>query len=246
MNNIENQDFEIIALQHPDYIERMKAIDEITDFSTLEQIFVSDEYVTVRAKSFDKLTELYSDTSKYKKMIKGWHEISGFVPWIHFMIEKLRRNNNIEKTISYILEKNYGYWNNEMLDLLETIKKDKLFKKEYRYHRYIKESRNKIFQKVVDVMLLPIKPVIKDDYILTWDKSLYWNGSTMIQKSTGIETRRTDYGIQYHYEMVIKILQEKENNQLDYDYVYIKAWNSHFDTHERLFNEINYTKKEVE
>lgn len=236
MNNIENQDFEIVALQHPDYLERMKAIDEITDFLTLEEIFISDEYITVRTKAFDKLTELYSNTSKYKRMIKGWNKISGFVPWIHFVIEKLRKNNNIEKTISYILEKNYGYWNDEMLDLLETIKKDKLFKKEYRYHRYVEKSRNKIFQKVVDVMLSPIR---------------VYNPSSIYEedKKSGIEKRyRSDgYGhsyIQYHYEMVIKILQEKENNKLDYDYVYIKAWNSRFDMHEHLFNKINY-KMEV-
>ena len=204
---IENQDFEIIAIDHPDYLERMDAIDNITDFKTLEESFITDEYITVRMKAYDRLTELYHNTNKYKRIVKKWKELSDFLGWIHFTIDELRQNNNIEKTIRFILERR-GYPFEDF------------------WHRwYCSKKRNQIFQKVVDVALQPI---------------MYYN-----HYNSKIETdkRYTRYGIQYHYEMVIKILVEK-NKELFHDYVFIRAWNSHKGVHKQFYKKINYIKKE--
>ena len=203
MSELSSQDFEIISTEHPDYLKRMEAIDSIIDFKTLEEIFITDEYITVRAKALDRLTELYENRNKYKKMLKLSHEILSFTGWIHFTIENLSRVNNIEKTIRYILEQRgypfKNFWN----------------------RWYMTKRRNTIFQSVIDVMILPIK---SDDYY----------------SRDGIEIRYTDYGIQYHYEMVIKILKENEDHELEYEYVFIRAWNTHLDVHERLYEKINY------
>ena len=208
---VENQDFEIISLDHPDYIERMNAIDNITDFKILEKIFITDEYITVKMKALDRLTELFYKTNKYKKMIKLWKDVSGFLSWIHFIIDDLHNNNNIEKTIKWILEeRGYPF-------------------KDFWNRWYCPTKRNQIFQKVVDVMLLPIK--INDNCYSYYGKD----------KETGIEVRWTKYGPQYHYEMVIKILVENDN-KLSHEYIYIRCWNANKNTHEMLENKINYKK----
>ena len=204
----ENQDFEIIAIDHPDYIERIDAIDKITDFKTLEESFITDEYITVRMKAFDRLTELYHNTNRYRRMIKNWKDVSDFLGWIHFTIDELRQNNNIEKTIRFILERRgypfEGFWN----------------------RWYASKRKNQIFQKVVDVSLLPI---------------IYYNHYNPSKKE--IETRWTKYGPQYHYEMVIKILVENNNHELSHDYVFIRAWNSHENVHEQFYKKLNYEVK---
>lgn len=198
------QDSEIIAMDHPDYIERMNAIDDITDFKILEEIFITDDYITVRVKALDRINELFGNKNKFKKMLNLWHEIDGFRDWIHFGIEQLGKGNNIEKTIRFILEQR-GYPFQEF------------WKKWYVY-----KTRNRIFQSIVDVIIKPIKSDDKYD------------------SRDGIEVRWTDYGIQYHHEMVIKILQENEDQELYYEYIYIRCWNSHPDVHERFYNKINY------
>ena len=105
ISRVKNQDFEIIALDNPEYLERMEALDHIEDFKVLEEIFITDDYITVRAKAFDQLSELYEGTNKFNKMIKKWKEMTHFLEWIPFLRENLGRGNNIEKTITWILEK---------------------------------------------------------------------------------------------------------------------------------------------
>lgn len=212
MSEMSVQDFEIIATEHPDYIERMEAIDSITDFKILEEIFITDEYITVRCKALDRLTELYEYKTKFKEMLNLWHEIDGFKDWIHFTIENLGKGNNIEKTIRYILRQR-GYPFEDFWNIWYPVSK----------------TRNKIFQKVIDVILKPIIPSKDSTYYYYTDKE------------TGIEIRSTDYGIQYHYEMVIKILQENDEHELYHEYVYIKCWNTHNNVHERFYKKINYT-----
>jgi len=203
MSNVKEQHFEIVAIEHPNYIERMNALDHITTFETLEESFITDEYITVRMKSFDRLTELFSNTEKYKKMMKLWNEMNDFLGWIHFTISELRSNNNIEKTIRYILERRgYPF-------------------KDFWYRYYISKTKNQIFQKVVDVALSPI--TIYNEY----------NSEFMI------ETRWTQYGLQYHYEMVIKILVEKKN-ELFSEYIYIRTWSSQPDMNKKFYEKINY------
>jgi len=203
---MEEQIFEIIGLEHPEYLERMKAIDKLTEFETLEEIFITDEYITVRMKAFDKLTILYGNTKKYKKMVATWKELTGFNGWVHFIVSELGRGNNIEKTTRWIFEQ-YGY-------PFET------FWQRY----YTPETKNKIVQSVVDVMISPIK---NDD---------------RYQSRDGFEVRYTQYGVQYHYEMVIKLLIT-ENNKLSEKYVYVHTWNAHPNTYQMLIEKINYMEE---
>ena len=204
---MDTQYFEIVALEHPDYVERMKAIDNIDDFKTLEEIFITDEYITVKMKSFDKLTELYSYTDQYKKMISLWKSITGFNSYIHFVISELGLGNNIEKAIRFVLEqRGYpfdGFWS--------------------RWN--VRKKKNEIFQKVVDVILTPIK-----------------DGDQI-----ELRYRSDGYGhsfVQYHYEMVIKILVQTENGELDHDYVYVRIWNAHPDSYDRFSEKLNYEVEE--
>lgn len=203
MSDTESQIYEIIAIDHDDYKERIEAIEQITDFHTLEGIFVGDEYITVRMVAYDRLTELFYKTKQYKKMLKVWKDISEFSGWIHFIINELGRGNNIEKTIRWILEKE-GYPFDDFWQ-----------------RWYVLKSRNKIFQQIVDVYLTPVK---SDDYY----------------SEEGLRVRYTKYGIQYQYEMVIKILKKNIQNELFHEYVYVRTWNSNLDTHKKLYKKLNY------
>lgn len=203
-----SQDAEIVALNHPDYQERMKAIDNIDDFHSLEEIFITDDYITVQMKAYDKLSEIYGHTEKFKKMVKLWESITGFKGWIHFIVSEVGLGNNIEKTIMWIL-KQRGYPDRDFWNRL-----------------YISKSRNRIIQRIVDIALMPIKSDVS------------WNSKD------GIEVRYNKYGVQYHYEMVVKILVENEDKSLDYEYIYVRCWNANPDTHLQFYEKLNYTKEE--
>jgi len=189
------QDFEIISLDHPDYLERMDAIDHISDFKILEEIVVTDEYLTVRMKAFDKITELYGSRNKYEKMLKLLKEID-FLEWIPFQINELKRNNGIELTIRRVVRQYDRYTDNRL----------------YTLHNIIIGS--------VNVMILP-------HYIES-----YIDGKRIRNN------RHTQYGMQYQYEMVVRVLLERENGELYYEYVYAKCFNAHENTHIRFYNKI--------
>lgn len=98
-----SQEFEIIALEDPDYLKRMKAIDHIDDLHILEEIFISDEYLTVRAKAYDRLEELFEHTKKFKKMKELAKETTDFIGWIPFVVNDLTNRTNIEKSIKWTI-----------------------------------------------------------------------------------------------------------------------------------------------
>jgi len=196
----EEQDFEIIALNHPDDIKRMDAIDKITDFETLEYMIVADEHLIIRCKAFDRITELYGHKKKYKKMVNLLKEID-FLGWIPFTINELRKNNNIERAIKRIIHIDYTAWDP---------------KKQKYVNIFIGDCVNVIF-----------KPIF-----------VFSNSHSYYNERDGIEIRYTDYGIQYHYEMIIRVLLEKENGELYYDYVFVRCWNTHPDAHKRFYKEI--------
>jgi len=206
LDRIQNQDFEIISLNDEDYRERMNAIDHISDRKVLEEIFTTEEYLTVRMKAYDRLVELFGEENKkVQKMLEMWKTISNEdIFWIPLIIRDLRSNNNIEKNIKYLLDRTYGYPFDDF------------------WCRWHTEKRsNKIISKVVDVCLNSIK----------------WEDGKIEYR-----TRSDGFGhyfTQYHYEMVIKILQEKDG-KLVHDYVYVRCWNAHEDTNQRMRNEFMY------
>lgn len=199
---MEVQDFEIISLEHPDYVKRMKAIDFIDDFKTLENIFISDEYITVRSKALDRLTELYEHTNKFKKMIKLWKNTNGeFQGWIPFIISELKLNDNIGRTIFWI-----------------TMKYNKRIYNDQSYY----DNNKKLVSRIVDVILQPLHD---DKYQFEKDRSIRW----------------TEYGKQYGYEGIIKVLYEDiETKKLYYDYHYTRIWNTHPDAHLKYYNKLVY------
>lgn len=197
----EQQDFEIISDYSDDYMERINAIDSINDFKTLENIFISDEYITVRAKAFDRLTTLFEKTSKYRKMIRLWNEITTFKSWITFEINHLGRGNNIERSISWILNQ---YNEN---DCPVCHRKDYL-------------QGKKIVADCVHVIIYP----------------------RFFDNKFEIVSRQGDYGPQYQYEMVIRVLILKDF-QYQYDYHFARCWYSHKDGHIRFYNKIVYQEE---
>lgn len=185
------QNFEIISLEHPDYQESMNAIDFITDFKTLELLFISDEFITIQAKALDRLTELYEHKGKYRKMINLWKSMTGFTGWIPFIISELKKNNNIERIIQHVLirynpdidkESSYYYYNQKDIEKLKG---------------------RKPISRIVDVI---IRPMMEYDYNSKKFENVYKHG---------------DYGLMYKYELVVKVLVEVDGEFLhDYHFVH--------------------------
>ncbi len=185
-----SQDFEIISLDHPVYYERMDAIDQIDDFKTLEEIFITDEYPPVRMRAYDRLMELFEGSNKLNKLLTLWNKLSNFIGWIPFSKSKLAKNNNIEYMIRSIIKKydQYGYAQNSL-----------------------------IITDTIDVLIIP----------------LLWNGEH--------NSRWTQYGNQYQYDMVIKILV-KRDGILDYKYYNRRVWTSRTDTPEFFYDKIAFKR----
>lgn len=106
------QDFEILYEMSNEVRDILRLIDFVEDFDSLEQIFWDDD-LRVRMKAFDRLQELYSKDKRFKKMQEMIREILKFRGWTPFDIDYLRKNNNIDGGIRWMLWEDYHYYRHD-------------------------------------------------------------------------------------------------------------------------------------